>query len=273
MCLVKLIVTILVLMTLTSGSYAIESSFEIIPLNSPVKDALAKFLIKVSNDNKIEDVSVRIKNANHLFEKDKPYKKMNVVDVKGGKELHIQVSSLPPGFYQVFVKLKSHKKIEYSNKNKYKNYVRLIIEGANKVAAPDERENNRTVKGVDSDNDGIRDDIQRWIDEEFSSQPDVRLGMRQIAIANQLELLTVANREQSIIASRKLLDSINCLGSIVGTDAATKYQREHDAKLLNTKDRLNANIKSNSNFSGQAYELKNSKEEERALCDFDVMIP
>lgn len=245
------------------------SVFDVIPLNSPVKESVAKFLLKVPNGFDIDEVRYRVRNASRLFEKDQSHQNINLIDGPQGKELHISVSKLPPGFYQLFVKVRDRKNKEHEFKTKFKDHAMFVVDSSLQVPLPDSRLNDKTVAGVDSDRDGIRDDIQRWINEEYASQPKVKMAMRQIAMGRQLDLLSVANREQSIIVSRKVLDNNNCLYSIVGTDAGAKMIRELKSKLLNTKDRLYAEIKANSNFSGQAYESPNTPEGDTALCTFN----
>lgn len=210
------------------------SSIDVIPLNSPVKESVAKFLIKVPNGFEIDDVRYKIRNANHLFEKDRPHQKINLIDAPDGKELHIPVSKLPPGFYQLFVKIRDRKNKEHEYKNQYKDHAMFVIDSSLQVPMPNEKENNKTVAGIDSDGDGIRDDIQRWINEEFSSQPKVKMAMRQVAMGRQLDLLSVNNKEQSVIAGKKFLNDRTCLKFILGIDERSRLTRELESKLLNT---------------------------------------
>lgn len=248
------------------------SILDVIPLNSPVKESTAKFLLKVPTGFEIDEIRYKVKNASRLFEKDKPYEKIDLINGPQGKELHVAVSKLPPGFYQLFVKVKDKKNKEYEFKNKYKDHAMFVIDSSLQMPMPNERENNKTIGGVDSDGDGIRDDIQSWIDERYSSLPNVKLALRQIAIGKQFELLSVDNKEQSIIASRKILNNSICLTVIVGIDAKGKIEDELYSKILNTKERHQANTKSNVNFSGQIFELP-QREVRSSLCDFNIGNP
>lgn len=242
--------------------------FDVIPLNSPVKESVARFLIKLPDRFDIDEVTYQVKNSGRIFERPRAYQRINLIDGAEGKELRINVSKLPPGFYRLLVKIKDRSKKEHHFKTKFKDHAMFAIDSSLQVPLPDPKLNDKTIAGIDSDNDGIRDDIQRWINEEFSTQPKVQMAMRQIAMGRQLDLLSVANKEQSIIASNKYLNDAICLSSIVGIDQKSKLNRELDSKLLNTKDRLYAEIKANANFSGQAWELPNSAEGEKALCAF-----
>jgi len=246
-----------------------RSPFDVIPLNSPVKDSVAKFLLKVPNGFDIDDVRYKIRNASRLFDKDQHHQKINLIDGANGKELHVSVSKLPPGFYQLYVKVKDKKNKEHNYKNKYKDHAMFVIDKSVNVPMPDPNKNNATVAGIDSDTDGIRDDIQIWINEEFSTKPQVKMAMRQLAMSRQLDLTNVENKEKSVAAGKKYLDDLTCLRVIVGVDQKSKLSDDLNKKLLNTKDRLYADIKANANFSGQAWELPSTNEEKAALCSFN----
>jgi len=245
------------------------SAFDIIPLNSPVKETTARFLLKVPSGFDIDEVMYKVKNASRLFEKDQPHKKINLVDGPEGKELRIAVSKLPPGFFQLFVKVRDRKHREYDYKNKYKDHAMFVVDNSLQVPLPDSKKNDATIAGVDSDNDGIRDDIQRWINEEYSSQPKLKLAIKQVAMGMQLALTSVDNKEQSIAAANKVSNDMVCMASIIGANETYKMISEINAKLLNTKNRHYAEIKSNSNYSGQTWELPNTPEAEKALCSFN----
>lgn len=240
--------------------------FDVIPLNSPVKESVARFLIKTPEKFDIDEVFYKVKNSGRIFEKPKGFQKINLVDGPEGKELKINISKLPPGFYQLLVKIIDRKKKEHFFKTKFKDHAMFVIDSSLQVPMPDPKKNNATVAGIDSDNDGIRDDIQRWINEEFNSQPKTKAAIRQVAIGRQLDLLSVNDIEKSKISGKKLLDNLTCLGAIAGSDEGVKIDSALKAKLLNTKDRLYAEIKANANFSGQAWSYPI---DEKALCNFN----
>ena len=240
--------------------------FDVIPLNSPVKESVARFLIKTPDRFDIDEVSYQVKNSGRIFERPRAYQKINLVEGLEGKELRINVSKLPPGFYQLLVTVKDRSRKEHHFKTKFKDHAMFVIDNSLEVPMPDSKKNDATVAGVDSDNDGIRDDIQRWINEEFNSQPKVKLAMRQIAIGRQLDLLSVDDKAKSILSGKKYLDDLTCLRVIAGFDERGRLSRELNSKLLNTKDRLYADVKANANFSGQAWSYPIDA---KALCSFN----
>lgn len=246
-----------------------DSVFDVIPLNSPVKESVARFVIKTPDSFKTEEVSYQVKNSGRIFEIPRTYQKVSLIAGPEGAELRIDVSKFSPGFYQLRVKIKDKSKKEHDFKTKYKDHAMFIVDRSSEVPMPDPKKNNATIAGIDSDGDGIRDDIQIWINKEFQAQPKVQMAMRQIAMGRQLDLLSIENREQSILVSKNVLNNTSCLFFVIGLDTGAKLIREIESKLLNTKDRLYAEIKSNENFSGQAYELPRTAEEEKALCSFN----
>lgn len=60
--------------------------------------------------------------------------------------------------------------------------------------------NNNSIEGIDSDGDGIRDDLQRWINFEAANDPNVQLALKNIA-RNWSSLMGAADNS---IASRDL---------------------------------------------------------------------
>lgn len=243
------------------------SQFSVTPLNSPVKGSVAKFRLGLPIGFEIEKVKIKLVNS---FDLKKEQKKFNDISVVDNFELNVGVSSLPPGFYQLYVKVIDKKtKREHDFKTKHHGFVRFVIDETLQVPVPDPKKNNETIAGIDSDNDGIRDDIQRWINEEYSNQPRVNLGVKQLARSMQADILNAGNKDNSIIMGRKMLDSAHCLKSIVGFDKEPKIYNKIKSKLLNTQERLLLEIKANANFSGQGYLGPQTDEEESETCDFN----
>lgn len=243
------------------------SLFEVIPLNSPVKGSNARFSLKLPSGFEVDKVKVKLVNANDLNKDQKKFEDINVVN---NNELNVGVSELPPGFYRLYVKVWDKKnKSEHDFKTKFHDFVRFVIDESLQVPMPDPKKNDATIGGVDSDNDGIRDDIQRFINEAYASDPKTKLAAKQAAMATQLELLNVNNKEISILAVRKKLTSLDCLALIAGSKKGILIRKSIESQLLNTKDRLYADVKSNENFSGQGYEMPLTMEEKKASCDFN----
>lgn len=247
-----------------------ESVFDVIPQNSPVKESIAKFLIKLPKGFDVDEASYQIKNAGKIFYKPKGYQKVELISGAEGKELRINVSKLPPGFYQLLVKIKDRSKKEHHFKTKYKDHAMFVIDSSLEVPMPDEKKNNATLLGIDSDNDGIRDDVQRWINENLKEQPEeLKLAYRQYAIAMQTALPTSNDKEASIQASHATLRAQVCLykvGDEIGIESKDQIETRKKIKmlLLNTKERIKAELMADKNFHGQTVSVLPKEE----TCNF-----
>lgn len=231
--------------------------FDVIALNSPVKDSVARFLLKTPKNFEIDEVSFQVKNAGKFFEKPKNFQKINLVEGPQGKEIKIDVSKLPSGFYRLLVKVKDKKRKEHSYKNKYRDSVSFKVEKSIQVPMPDEEVNNSTLQGVDIDKNGIRDDVQLWIENDHKDKPvEMQNVFKLVAMQYQNSLLTHFDKEKSIIAGHELLRTIDCYDLISQENGfddvfTEKKRKELKAMTLNTKARLTANFNANSNFHGQ----------------------
>lgn len=248
------------------GKYK-PSDFEVISLNSPIKGKIARFALKLPNDFEVDQVKYKVQNASHLLDQ-KEYVEAKLVN---GKELYIRLEDPTPGFYRLYLKVRNkNNNEEYQYQTAYLDYFRFMVaEKPFDVPMPDRAKNKATIAGVDTDRNGIRDDIQIWINEEFKDRPTVKLAMEQLARDRTLQLLTTSNIEESRRVTTKALDSGICLYSVVGIDRKEKLFQELEERLVNTKDRIHASIQASANFSGSGYELAGDKEEKKATCDFD----
>jgi hypothetical protein len=127
-------------------------------------------------------------------------------------------------------------------------------------------ENDQTVKGIDSDNDGVRDDIQRYIAFNHASA-SVRAGL--IQYARNLQQALVIGSDQD--AARNIADAIGraaeCLYSIVPDDAP-EITDSLFAEAVNTAERLAAYDAYDANIDGSIFRIRPLSELERS-CDFD----
>lgn len=247
------------------------SEFQVIPLNSPVKEKTAKFALKAPQGYIIQGVKFRVQKASEVLIKEKNYSPTKLISGSGGHELHIPLEGATPGFYRLFVKVKSKKDRgeERDFKTVYKDFVSFIVaEKSSGVPMPDPSQNKATLAGIDSDRDGIRDDIQIWIDGEFANNPSLRNGMRQLASALQVQITSTTNQEISILSTYNFLRSMRCIASLTSLNDTMRLKTTLKERALNTKDRLHAEIKANEHFSGQGYEVSIDPEYLRSQCDF-----
>lgn len=125
----------------------------------------------------------------------------------------------------------------------------------------------RTLAGIDSDHDGVRDDVQRWIALTFPHSEKLRAALIQQAKLSQLYILNASNPDTSRLTARKILSSIDCL-SYVSPDAYSNIAEEFDAVFFNTYDRSKALIQADHHSSGTVFG-SSSYEDRKWGCDFD----
>ncbi|MCM2350235.1 MAG: hypothetical protein NDI69_09445 [Bacteriovoracaceae bacterium] len=259
--------------TLKEGGQFEKSVFDVVPLNTPVTDGLARFAIKEPSGFEIKEVKIKIHSARELVLKDKNYSVAKLLQNNKQKELHIDVKDYSPGFYRLYVKVKTKKDKdqEHQYRSAYIDFARFVVEPKkSEVPMPDPVQNNATVGGIDSDNDGIRDDVQIWINNTFGEQPEVGLAVKQMASTFQSLLTTIENKDESIGAARKFLDSTTCLDGLVGLKMEMTMRRMVKDQYLNTKDRLYAEIRANGNFRGQSFNVIIDSNKKKSLCSFDL---
>ena len=130
---------------------------------------------------------------------------------------------------------------------------------------PDEKLNNSTLLGIDSNNNGVRDDVEIYIVKRFSQDPD--FPKTKIAIAMQYAWASQKILENSTIDSNKYEDdAIACQfywavtkTKNMTTLEAIKYTSKHEVfgdyklkdKIYNTQERIKQKFLYNSSLSGK----------------------
>lgn len=153
-------------------------------------------------------------------------------------------------------------------------FPRVVVQSAFSIDAslevPDPGEAGRqTLAGIDSDNDGIRDDIQRWINEKYHNSPRSLAAAKQMARDAQNIVLMANDKQASIKASYQSFDSMSCMEYVIGFMPAGDFYHELKARVENTRDRIEAGIHSQGNFNGQFVEAT-GRSEWASKCNFDV---
>ena len=109
-----------------------------------------------------------------------------------------------------------------------------------------------TLEGIDSDGDGIRDDIQRFITLTHSDSARTRAALGQYAKAMQVALLDAGSKTDSIKHSRAAGHAIDCLYH-VRSDDAFDVSGELLAQILNTDERNLTYFQYDAQLSGQFF--------------------
>jgi hypothetical protein len=101
----------------------------------------------------------------------------------------------------------------------------------------------QTLEGIDSDNDGVRDDVQRYIGLTYQTSPSERAAFTQYGTALQ----NYMKDEPQPGALADLIDlfaATNCIASVMGADSASSTVAALDAVALNTDARFKAYLAS-----------------------------
>lgn len=220
-----------------------KSEFGLIPLNAPVKESFAKFLLKTPASFDIQQISYRIHNSTDLIEKNKNYSIAKLVVGPKGKELHIPMSNYNNGFYKLYVKVKTKKNgdKEHHYSSAYNNHVKISYDKPlGVVHVPNQKINDSTLLGIDSDNDGVRDDVQIWMNETYNptAYPSTNNALKQISRHYQLALANYLNQEVAVQYYLKALEGLECIMWV--KHSGYQSYKEFKSKYLNTPERIKA---------------------------------
>lgn len=127
---------------------------------------------------------------------------------------------------------------------------RTIISKAQEVPDPGPA-GTKTLAGIDTDKNGIRDDAQVWINKNYTD-PDLKNALKQVAKYSQKALIEHENKTKSIANTKAQFKALHCLVYITNDVYQTnELDDKLDAIMFNTKERLQAEFKNNDHFNGQ----------------------
>lgn len=137
---------------------------------------------------------------------------------------------------------------------------------------PDIPKESDTLLGVDANANGVRDDIEIWINRTWKSYNE-RMAVRQYASDLQYNLIAGNENNRDLIshAASSEFTSLACMRFIFGFDEKYKLIRKIQLIVYNTKKRKDA-LDGFDNFSyGYSYIVKDMKiNEEYKGCRFKI---
>ena len=153
-----------------------------------------------------------------------------------------------------------------------------VIHGYTLPPEPDEKINNSTLLGIDSNDNGVRDDLERWVIKKYatSDYPKTKtaIAMQWGRTAQQVIqnpesayedkkywLVNMATDCQLYIYHLKLKKDI---GYMIDNKI---FDDEYINKAFNTKERIKAYYIFNANLAGHVY---GSSMAHPSKCDFDI---
>lgn len=126
----------------------------------------------------------------------------------------------------------------------------------------------QNLAGVDSDRDGLRDDLQRHIALSHPGSPATIQALRQAARTIQKVILDASSRPLSLDHSNQMLRDLECLSSIRPQDAHL-ISGELMAVALNTEQRGLRYLQFDSHLEGEALPLRD-RGQWSLSCQFPV---
>lgn len=115
-----------------------------------------------------------------------------------------------------------------------------------------------TLLGVDVDRDGVRDDLEIWINDYFSNTPTknrrlTRMEFKQISKDLVSVIKDSRSKDKVINNYRSFERSLFCLNSTEGIDVIIEASKMHDAQLVNTSERSIAYMNAQNHMAGKGY--------------------
>lgn len=177
---------------------------------------------------------------------------------------------LADGYYEVaFKSLKATKsnKSQQIKEIKYRFYVPEVINGHKLPPEPNETLNNSTLLGIDVNNNGVRDDVERKIIIKYQKPIEIEVMMRfakidQETLASPLSEALLLERKASKLGDCKMF--LRRQG--IKINRAIKYSEDF---TYNTRERTKKYIEYNKVLSGGVYGSSPSNYKAES-CDFDV---
>ena len=113
----------------------------------------------------------------------------------------------------------------------------------------------QTLEGIDSDKNGLRDDVQRYIAMLHPESQKARMALQQTAILYQNALLsTDTDNETAVKIARQHLNSFDCMRYVLSAQASENRSFLSKA-VLNTVARRSSFYKFNDLLGGQMFGL------------------
>jgi hypothetical protein len=124
------------------------------------------------------------------------------------------------------------------------------------------------LAGVDSDHDGVRDDVQRYIALTYPGSEKLQSALTQAARALLDKLQDSTNGMLAPIHNLQVLYAADCLDVSMSTPSA-QLMANLQSTILNTRDRIAAYVAADNTKTFLTYRLPTSDTQRRARCLVD----
>ncbi|NOH79165.1 hypothetical protein F0231_05355 [Vibrio sp. RE86] len=135
---------------------------------------------------------------------------------------------------------------------------------------PDPDDNNATLEGIDSDNDGVRDDVQRYIAIAHADNEAIKLSVMKYAEVQQRMLIDSYSEEKSIQNFIDFQKSFMCMFYVTNDfESSSKRASKVKSMMNNTRERTQAYFRAEEQLAGKSLPSVTS-EDMSTSCAFDV---
>jgi len=181
-------------------------------------------------------------------------------DGKPMLDLQLDSSGLPSGqSIQNF-------RIKFHNPNNLKFTAILLVLANDGTLPPDPGDMGKvTLEGVDSNTNGIRDDLEIYIDVNFGTSQKKREALNQLAQSLQQGIIATTEQE-SMNAANSFSRSMECLEYI---DSENQEWKSVQSKAVDTPERLDAWLSHETRISGKVFPIR-PLSEWKTSCSFDI---
>ena len=107
-----------------------------------------------------------------------------------------------------------------------------------------------TIEGVDIDDDGLRDDVQRFIYMNYSAE-ETRILVNYAKNIQDM-IINSDNKEASVTIAQKMMLQLECMMSL-DPEGAREKLKNVESLLVNTSERFREYIKANQHLSGETF--------------------
>jgi len=201
-------------------------------------------------------------------------------DKYDNKVVFVPSTVLPVGTYEVEIKsLKADKAYKYTQikEIKYRFYVPEVIQGHQLPTEPDPVVNDSTLLGIDVNNNGVRDDVEIWILNEYKDKHPIHIDIAFQAAKAYKKILETPERAREIhnevdkavycqlyyrLNAKYFNEPLLLKNNVVNEFFRSKI-------YFNTQERMEAYLQYDKLLSGGSYTLLKI-EERKAACDFNI---
>lgn len=232
------------------------------PINSPVKETFLK--VKLEGFQEYKEVHFKPKNG---------YSETKGQIIKEGPEwfAKLKVSHLVPGHtYEYRIKINTDSGKSEQEKAASVDFISFSIDPILQVPDPG-TEGKKTLLGIDTDKDGIRDDVQRFLLENYYLKPSIRQALLQLSKYYEKLLINSGNPETLKNVAIEGSKALACLAWI--TEDFDDLSKTLDAVIMNTELRITRRLEAEKNLFGfsRPPEVKRTPWNERnKFCNFSA---